>query len=485
MKNHSVDWLVSSLCRSKALIKYEIRQLESRLKFYLAKENERLLDVEVVLALCASLCQHYDNYLMILCPNHPHNMLKEESSRTLQTWRDCYSQIERLQLQCINTTTIVDEITKIHALRYQYRQLALLVSKNDAISKQKTGDVAWFYSIKPLLQASTPKDWLKAMVLFANQQSGININDCLLHLSQLNSEQLLHLANAFSHQEYIHIISAIFFYKLYPQKLFKYSPHPEKLVSAKTRLSLLYDFIEVLHQTLAQTMTQRGLPKIHDYLFHSEDLPQGIEIEISDECRDLILSAIKSWSSNIAIAESHHGMSQLHDIFRAYKFWFNPTRLIDAAMILEQKLDKHYSHLRSKDVFYQQMQLLYRQLTTTECLDLYGYFANKDSNYLMRTLLVVKRGEVLPWLPPLNSAELDAIKRVYDSLDCVMNALRDELAARHISTAPYKRETAEKKLTPGRRNRNAVIRIITLYTKEASQLNSKLDVLFDAIKAHE
>ncbi|AHE66046.1 hypothetical protein [Legionella oakridgensis] len=486
MKNHNIDWLVSSLHHSKALIKYEIKQLESRLKFYLTGGNERTPPVEEVVALCTSLIRCYDQYLKMMDSKYRPIMPDEAGELSFKTWFDCYAQIESLQSLGLYSITIVEELTKIQALHRQYQQLKLLISRGDVASRQKVEDVAWFHAIKPLIQASAPNDWLKAIVLFANQQSGINVNDCLVHLSQLDNQQLLHLANAFRHEEYLHIISAIFFYKLYPQKLFNHSLHPEKLVSVKNRLSLLYDFIEILHQTLVQTITQRGLPKIQDYLFHSEDLPQGIEIEIGDDCRDLILSAIKSWNISIAITEAHPSMNQLHEIFCAYKFWFNPARLIDAVMILEQKFIKHHGQVNSKDDFFHQMRSLYRQLTTTECLDLYGYFANKDSNYLMRTLLVVKRGELLSWLPALNSAELDAINRVYGSLACVMSALRDELATRHISTAPYKHdlhELTEKKLTPGRRNRNAVIRIITLYTKKTPRPNTNLEELFKTVES--
>ena len=196
----------------------------------------------------------------------------------------------------------------------------------------------------------------------------------------------------------------------------------------------------------------------------------------------MILEAIKSWHIKASTSCERLSVKQLQDLFSAYKFWFNPSHLIDAVMLLQQKQIKHTEQM-SQNGFYQHMRDLYRQLTTTECLDLYGYFSNKDSCYLMRTLLMIKKGGVVSWLPWLKQEETHAIHRVYDAIECVMSALRDELASRHIHTTPYQRDFKAKNISPGRRNREAVIRIITLYANQmVVRTSARIEQLFTSLE---
>lgn len=481
-KQRGRHWLVSDVGRATALIKFDIKQQESLLKSYLA-DGAVIIDKTVMV--CASLSQCYGDYLHALSVGEPGDVSFENSRLDNKTVDTCYKYIQLLKQQFNEALTIEASVRCVSDLRRQYQHLGSLLKQNASESLKKTDDTAYSRAITPLLRAHTPTDWLYAVVQFANQ-SEASLIDYLTHMATLENQQLLHLSHAFNQQGHVHLMSAVFFYKLFPQRLFQTALHPEKLVSVKSRLSLLYEVVEMLHQTLVQLLAQRGLHPMPDYLFHGEELPHGIEIVIDDDSREAIQSAIKSWRMNTKhINDCQPGMNHLDDMVRAYKFWFNPNRLIDAVMLLKQKISVSGAELVSDNTFYQQMQAVYCQLTTTECLDLYGYFANKDSCYLMRTLLVISEGHTLSWLPSLSQAEKSAIIHVYNALECVMNALRAELAARQISTAPYKRTLPARKITPGRRNRNAVTHIITLYSKQAVTMNTKLEQLFNAIEAGE
>ena len=206
-------------------------------------------------------------------------------------------------------------------------------------------------------------------------------------------------------------------------------------------------------------------------------MPKGIEIPIDENCRAIIFAVVRSWRINAVPESMQSNAHHFNDIFRAYKFWFNPNRLIDAAMMLSEDFSHAYT---GTETFQTQTRSLYQQFTTTECFDLYGYFSNKDSCYLMRTLLAVNRGLSLSWLPPLKDSDKATIKRVYNVLECTMETLREELLARHIKTEPYDRELSIKEITLGRRNRDAVIRIIGLYSKETQATNVKIEKLFNA-----
>ena len=469
--------LVSEACRAKALVKYEIRQLESRLKRYLTCGIETVEVVEV----CQLLSQHYDEYLQMLLSNDATHLLYKSIGLHCLVWRDCYMHIELLKKQLLAAVTNSEEAQKVYELCWHYRHFHALLDQNATQSAQESKEVVWYETIKQLLKADSPAMWLEAMVYFANQ-SAAKSAEPLMYLTKLTDQQLLNLSTLFNQQEYIHIISAIFFYKLHPQDLFNEVLHPEKLVSLKVRLSLLYDGIEVLSQSILQTLIQRGFPIEQDYLFHSEELPQGIEIIIGDDSRNLIQSEIKSCCPNAVLAKDNRPQVTLvSEMLRVYKYWFNPSRMVDAAMLLHQGLMKQSPSAESDGGFYKQMLTIYSQLTTTECLDLYGYFSNKDTCYLMRTLMAVNSGVVFSWLPSLTVPQKNAVKHVYDTLECVMNALLAELANRSIATTPYNRDLTAK-ITPRRRNCNAVKRILALYGKEVIKtINPRIEELFNAV----
>lgn len=481
MNNSNQTWLVSDSCQAQALLKYEIKQLESCLKHHLFHTQNASTDIAPVSSITKALQQAYNRYCHWMDAPHHGVQSVDISEPSFNRWQECYRHIEWLITVMTKSENREEAIKYIQSLQYQYQQLAsLFASCADGIQLQrKTPTIPII--LRPLLIARSPRDWLHGMIHFANHQSGINSNEFLICLCRLSSQHLEQIAHAFSQQEYIDIIHALFFYKLHPQKLFNRTLHPEKLVSLKNRLFFMYDFIETFHQALVQALKQKGLHVIQDYLVHYDDLPHGIELQISETAHELILEAIKSWRLKVSASCGKLSVKQLQDLFRAYKFWFNPSHLIDAVMLLQQNQLKQAEEM-SRDIFYQHMQNLYRQLTTTECLDLYGYFSNKDSCYLMRTLSVIKKGIAVSWLPNLHREEMHAIHRVYEVLECVMTALRDELATRHIHTSPYKRDFKAKNISPGRRNREAVIRIISLYANQTVRINPRMEQLFASLE---
>jgi hypothetical protein len=101
----------------------------------------------------------------------------------------------------------------------------------------------------------------------------------------------------------------------------------------------------------------------------------------------------------------------------------------------------------------------------------------------MRTLLFVQQEDRIDWMANLSDSEKNAIKRTYDSLDCVMNSLREELNERHITTKPYRNNLNTKKnLRPGKRNRNAVTQIIKLYSCNDAATNKTIEELFQKLE---
>ena len=75
-----------------------------------------------------------------------------------------------------------------------------------------------------------------------------------------------------------------------------------------------------------------------------------------------------------------------------------------------------------------------------------------------------------------------ASNRIFQALQCVMEALRDELKIRHAATEPYAYDLAKQQIHTGRRNRDAVFRIIAIYGSEAVTLNNTVEELFNFIE---
>lgn len=323
--------------------------------------------------------------------------------------------------------------------------------------------------------------WLMALVDFYHTTMNHHLDLSILFREWPEQSQQAALAY-FSDHDLVNLVNAIFFYKLYPEQLFNEFIHPEKLVSVRTRLGVLHHLIEQLQKQLYTCAHQHGLNSGIDYFFHGDELPQGILIEVDEALKEPIQSAIR----RITIPfnpenERQVTMDRLKDLGNAYKFWFNPNRLIDAVMVLRQRLVTTTGEAGLAS-FYQEMIILFGQFTTTQCLDLYGYFTNNDSRYLLYTFFTVAEGESLNWLPRLQEEEQQAIREVFDALQSVMEALRAELKNRHIATQAYVYDLEKQQIQARRRNREAVLRVITLYCRETVRVNETLESLFRALE---
>lgn len=330
-----------------------------------------------------------------------------------------------------------------------------------------------------MIEAHSSEDYLTNIVLLAN----LNLKTSIVDFTGFTNHELLALADFFKRESLIYLTRAVFYYKLFPEKLFNEKIHSEKLMSVKSRLSLLYEFIELFHSELSKIISQRHLGYLSDDLLHNDHLPKGIEITCTNEDRMSILSALRLWRFGSALEHNEEFNDRyLKNIFRAYKFWFNPNRLIDAVMVLNLRLNLINDNNSDNKTFYDGLLNLYSQQSTANCLDLYGYFANNDTCYLMRTLLALQQNISLSWFRSSEQSLL-VVRKVYIALETAMNALREELNKRQIKTEAYNRDLPKEIIKPGRRNREAIKRVVAIYmTVEANQ-NDKIDKLFKQLES--
>lgn len=473
-----VQNLVSEIHRSKAVITFEIKQVENKLNRVMAEVNigaNTVLDTDFLINLVADLIIRYES----LAKLYELNLDPPQSSIIEKTVCSSYAKIQALKDELAFARTEIDEFLVIEQIRSYYNHLNKLLEG----AWPQSGDlnqVGLLNCLKRLTRSMPLTDWLTELVDFANlSKNSSNLKISLF--SQLSLEELQSFSSLFTQDSYITAFNSIYYYKFYPESLYDFTIHPEKLISVRNRISMLYGFIELLQQLINDALKSKGGEDSADYLFHGDEIPQGISMVPDNQLRDLIASLLKDWSfTKTNYSDFLSIKNTIYDLFRAYKFWFNPNRLIDTVMCLQREL-AGYDIQEAGTRFREQMRLIYQSMSTTECLDLYGYFSNKDSCYLMRTLSSAIEGHSIPSLGLLDEDARSAVERVYTALDIVMEAIRDELANRKVTTISYSRESNFKIIQPGRRNLNALKRTIQLYAKERSKPNSRIDDLFNQI----
>lgn len=475
-------WFVKDDYRAKAQIKYELKHLESRLHQYLDVHSEPVYCPEEVSSLCRTLVSRYMDYLKLIHPSGNVDFIELSEQVKTMNWHERHDLIVCLKQQLSKTTSLEEETKLITEIASHYHQCTqsgspLLSPEQGFVSQQPAPELL------QLFHHNDSNHWLSELVTLWNQNHIWGMEPSLL-FRDWGITDLRSALDFFADAAFVNLANSIFFYKLYPDKLFDELIHPEKLVSIRMRLGLIHQTIELLQRQLYSTALQHGLKPGIDFLFHGDELPQGIMIEVNQEFRVNIQFAVKSLKIKVTAENEHQTIiERLHDLGRAYKFWFNPNRLIDAVMVLQQRLTSDcIDDIKQVSAFQQEMLLLYRQLTTTDCLNLYGYFANNDSRYLLYTLFTIVHDKPIDWLPELNIAEKKAIASVFQALQCVMEALRMELKNRHVTTEPYVYDLAKPYLQAGRRNRDAVFRIIAIYGRETVTMSDTIEKLFGFVE---
>lgn len=476
----SFPWLVDNTCRNKALIKFDIRQLEAKLHSQLNRGGLSARNHEQILSLCSQLHIRYADFLLIIapdidCPKSDYIVAKDEH------FSQCYAQLCEHKKQVAQVILIKDEVSAVLGVWHYYKKLEMLLQRGIEIAIPRNQNEL-DEQFKRMMLEKKPEAWLQVFINFANTV-GENSIALTSQFAKLDDEQFTKFNELIASPEFVSLFNTILFYKINPCNLYDFSMHPEKMISVINRLTTLYHFIEFFQQSLLRGLMQRGINNGYDYLFHGDELPDGIIVEADEQYREVIIEAIKHWQvMHIIDSDESLCRGRLVEIFRAYKFWFNPNRLIDAVVSLEQDFSINLSGQDGHELFNQRMHLIYQQLSTTECLDLYGYFANKDSRYLMRSLQAASLGHQIVNFPMLKPAEQAKVRQIYTVLECVMNSLRRELECRSISTVPYERDFKAKVIRPGRRNLQALCRILSLYGDNSAEENQRLNALFKEVE---
>jgi len=333
------------------------------------------------------------------------------------------------------------------------------------------------YSVEPdanllaILNTRTAEHWFAAIVSFACDL-GENFALHRAQLHRLSDEDCLHLYHQFTEHEHLSLLQSL--YRLKSKPVDTANQQVDSLSSRSNKLILLYLFVHIMHKTLVQILSQRGFNPIYDCLFHDSEKASP------NESHELFFNElIDEWQLiQLIMPEETVFRQKLTELLGAYKYWFNPDLLIDRVMKLKRVVEPSFDF----SAFRQHLKLLYQQITTTECFDLYGYFSNKDTRYLMRTLYAAQQGLSIRGLEPLNNQEKDSIDMVYQSLDCLMESLLDELRSRHFTVQSYE-NNRDKAIKPRHRILKAIKRILFIYKSDIQPANEKISQLFTQLEA--
>ncbi|WP_242605378.1 hypothetical protein [Fluoribacter gormanii] len=473
-RNQFSSWFVTDNDRIKALVKHELKKMKNDLFRYIEDSNELETCSEVGL-LCSSIANKYLNYLQLLDQKAITNTPKILGRKL--SWSEHFIQIDFLEQKLALSLDVEEQ----KALLLEIISLYQCVPYTEfSVSNRVQLDSI---QLQQLFFKREFNLWLEGFVDFWNK-SEMTHTGLAAVFYDWNVEQQQAAMNYFADPKFADLVNAIFFYKIHPDKLFVDVIHPQKLISVQMRLSVLHYSIELMQQKLYELALQNGLASNIDYFLHDEELPQGIRIEINEEFRQMIQSAVKRLKLN---SNPNHAKPETVDyvsaLRRAYKFCFNPNRLIDTVMVLKQNLLlKPEGQEKSSILFRKKMVSLYSQLTTSECVDLYGYFANNDTQSLLNTFFNITHRDTVDWLSSLNNEEKAVLVEVFDALCCVIDALCIELRNRHLLTEPYRFDLADSNLEIGQSNRDAVFRVITIYKRINTIHNDVIEQLFQSIE---
>jgi hypothetical protein len=449
--------------RAKAHLKYELRKLEYKLEQRVEAFEQAKSCPDEIKELCGLLLSKYLHYLQLIKVPLPENFLYSIKEGKNASWLDDCHLLLHLKKQLIQTSLIDEQknlLLTIASLCYQVKE-----SSAQEDSEVVIGDIT-----SPLFASDSLRLWLFELLKFWNQSQSQEL-DAISLVRQWSLSQQQHALGLFSAPEHVQFINALFFYKLYPEHLFDGPLHPEKLISLRIKLGLLHRHIEIIQQELYKLAAEEPI----DFLLHNEELPPGINLSPNQQHKCLIQEAVKELkvlpNKNIGRVNS---MDWTYDLLAAYKFCFNPNRLIDTVMLLRE-VEKKYLE--------QKLAGLYQQLSTTECVDLYGYFSNKDTKYLLQALQrAIEAPWSLKWLSSITSQQKNTIQELFLTIKSVMEAVRVELNNRCISTAPYLYEMDLETSEIGMCNRSAILRVLELYSFKEEVINPNLEQLFKEVK---
>lgn len=469
--------------QSKARLKTRFQSLGSQLLQCLLSSNcqdasslnNQLNDINVIIIA-------YQDYLMYIAPETRGRVIERNDSLADLHQIGSYISAHSQQL---NTETSPHRITQeVMKIISAYKQLHYLIDKHTLTAHQSSSTSAAIPQDYLIFCARQDiKQFLTNLVYLHNKYS----NDALSFIQDMFAKYPQTLENwqlIFTDSEFLKLFNAIFYFKACPDQLFEMDQRPDQILSASTRLAQLYALIEQLQVLVMNKLSKQQSHVINDLLLHGDEIPPGIIIQPEPYHQQIIGDSVKLFQIKSAVINDEKIVqTKSYDLLRAYKIWFNPSRLVDAVMVLQQNLQNSNIMMAFDSLsFKENMKTILKHFKSTDCTDLYAYLMNKDSLHLLRLLKQVSQSPFIEWAPKFDEYARRAVFRVFIALTMIIEAVREELATRGMMTEISHIDYEKPVRNPGRRKREAIKRIINLYGVKPIDNLSAIEDLFQMIE---
>ncbi|MCC5792202.1 MAG: hypothetical protein JJT82_06280 [Legionellaceae bacterium] len=454
--------------------KYAMKQLMAQLRH---QSSQPYPDHHRKLQMIDRIMQHYHTWYQQPIPHTTEAAPLPTTSLddAFHQWQDLHCQLHRhfdVETQAILQQQLW---TCLYTIRYWIQQ--------DTFEKAQGPDQnphALFNRQQPRSEAWL--QWLGDLICVYKQQSHWATPFC----QNLTDEELKKLARSFKDKDIRTLFNSLFYYKLHPEDLVTPSSSSEEQLQYRKQLTDLYAQIERLFQALQHEFIQRYRLQLPDHLYHGDELPPAVSFQPAKEHAAILRSLLSHYPESDTVTEAAPLANPVLDLLRAYKFWFNPIRLINAVMAIWMASHQQGQSLESnQSLFRKQLTSWFQHASTSLCIDLFGYFTNKDTRYLLRTLEYAANGRQDASLPQFSPAEKEQIAVVHALICAMIDIVQEELQNRNITTELPPPPVGKKAFTPGKRNLQALTHICNYYCSPRQRDNTVLKQLMDSIEHKE
>ena len=455
--------------RSRAQQKFITKQLEMVLF------NSFHSTADIPLHAVDALIDHYQTLYPVIFTSHTNS-----TTITKAPLEDLLSQLKTISAQLHSTYSTVEPTILVIQLYDCLNNLKHTIAQQPLKNAMTADAVSNTLFTERLPDVSAWIAWLGDLICNYRCITNWEKKFC----QELSNAELKELARTFNCKKRAAVINSIFYFKLHPEELLKQGYSADQLLHTKKQLEDLHDNVKRLFCALKHSCWERCQLRIPEYIFQGSELPEGMHfVGRSDHARSLA-RLLHQYPLELPQNAEIILQNPIHNILRAFKFWFNPSRLVDAIIgIWNTNEVQSMENGKKLQKFSSIMQHYYQGISTSECINIFGYLSNKSSQYFIRSLHAAANNSAPGILPTCSSQDKKTIQLVASLFMALLRLIQEELHARNITTKTVDL-TKKNKYTfqPGKRNVQAITHILLHYSTIEHPCNKTLESLFDTIE---
>lgn len=296
-------------------------------------------------------------------------------------------------------------------------------------------------------------------------------------------EAILEIYQNINSKQTIQFINALFMTKISPTETSILSDINIDEVNIMQVADIIHCWFEYLYDSLR--LRQAKDKTYQDRLLHGDSLVAGAKINFDLKIEKTVRSVVEKAyllkvGLNIEKEEEDYHYSELK---RAFKFWFNPNRFLDAYMSIEQKFFGAFRQSHQVEPILAYWQAIYASKRTHNLLKLYRCFCGKEVNNLLYLISELSSGKSFSWLANVADEPSVFFMRINRLIKHSMKTLSNELRSRDIFTEEYPYLCADFNVDVSIDTKNSLQRMINIYKPLLEHQPEQIDIdaMFDEI----